>query len=103
MAAEMRGEWSPVQGELVPPRNSSDALCKGELTAESARNDGRRAGGGCLGRSVAPIYEERGAQGLAAGGACWLAWGAELGHRSSWGWRGQGGTRSRCCRWAWGS
>lgn len=48
MAAEMRGEWSPVQGELVPPRNSSDALCKGELTAESARNDGRRAGGGLL-------------------------------------------------------
>ena len=78
MAAEARGEWSPVQGELVPPRNSSDALCKRELTAESARNDGRRAGGLLRPECGSDLRGERGPgpggrQGLLAGLGC-RAW-----------------------------
>lgn len=42
------GEWGPVQGGSFPPEIAQMPYVKGELTAESARNDGRRAGGGLL-------------------------------------------------------
>ena len=120
---ECRGLASGAQmplaggGRWLQKRGGNGAPCRGSsfpqeiaqmpyVSVSSLQSlPGMTAGGrgGCLGRSVAPIYEERGAQGLAAGRGCWLAWGAEPGHRSSWGWRGQGGTRPRCCGWAWGS
>lgn len=120
---ECRGLASGAQmplaggGRWLQKRGGNGAPCRGSSFPQEIAQmpyvrvsslqslPGMTAGGrgGCLGRSVAPIYEERGAQGLEAGRGCWLSWGAEPGHRSSWGWRGQGGTRPRCCGWAWGS
>ncbi|XP_032350860.1 uncharacterized protein LOC116668219 [Camelus ferus] len=79
-----RGNGAPVGGAHCPQEIAQTPYVRSELTAEPARNDDRRAGGGRLGE---PIYEERGAQGLCKEGA--VGWPWATGPRvPAWGWRG---------------